>query len=762
MDKLFNEKLISELSAQTGVGKVVTAMCVARGYRDKAAITAFLHPEISALTSPEKFKGMFDAAELIKKHSLDGRILIFGDYDCDGIGAAAMLYLALKDHGADVQVYIPTRVEDGYGLSVQALERATANFSPTLLITVDCGIGSSEEIAFAVSKGLDTIVTDHHEPSEVIPEGIVIDPKLDKSLPELCGAGVTFTLLRALYGDDYAMNYIDIAAISTIADLVPLVGDNRIIAAFGLKKMCYGEKRPGVQALLEVSGHKSSKLTASDIAFRLAPRLNASGRLSSAFKSFRLLTETDAKTLYELARDLEEENKRRQQLCNDTFRDAREMLREYDLTHHRIIVLHNSNWEAGVVGIAAAKIAEEFRRPTVLFVDKDDCYKGSCRSIAGINIHDVLSAASDTLIQFGGHAMAAGLSIRPENLQKFTAVADAYIKSVYSESLFLPVYESDAELTAKEITPELVKEIEMLEPCGMGNPKPRFKTLFTALPFNRIKSLPHIKAKLSECAELVAFNEFDKIRLLRSPMQKEIFYSLELDNFRGNVAVRALFKGFRITEIKPSDEMVFSCYAEKFVPVNAAERLPSVDSGYDEMFGRLLICFSLSTFKRLSEQYPDYRRILTEPDMPNPYNAILLSPSVYADLSYYSVIEVYDSPADSYIDFLKNSFSAEIVRIGNTSDIPKGSIDVDRKALVKLFSYVKASAEDKTFEGVEDIYFKLCVRGYDKDYYSFLTAWYVLREIGVVYIDKENVVRLSKEKKDLGKSKILKIAEQRI
>ena len=151
MDKLFNEKLISELSAQTGVGKVVTAMCVARGYRDKAAITAFLHPEISALTPPEKFKGMFDAAELIKKHSVDGRILIFGDYDCDGIGAAAMLYLALKDHGADVQVYIPTRVEDGYGLSVQALERATANFSPTLLITVDCGIGSSEEIAFAVS-----------------------------------------------------------------------------------------------------------------------------------------------------------------------------------------------------------------------------------------------------------------------------------------------------------------------------------------------------------------------------------------------------------------------------------------------------------------------------------------------------------------------------------------------------------------------------------------------------------------------------------
>lgn len=756
-----NEKLISELSAETGVGKVVVAMCVARGYRDKAAIESFLHPDIAALTPTTEFEGIEAAVGLIRKHTGTGRILIFGDYDCDGIGAAAMLYLALKEHGADAEVYIPTRIEDGYGLSVQALERATANFSPTLLITVDCGIGSAEEIAFAVSKGVDTIVTDHHEPSDTIPQGIVIDPKLNKALPELCGAGVAFTLLRALYGDEYATKFIDIAAISTIADLVPLTGDNRVIAAYGLKKLCNSAKRPGIQALLDVSGHKGSAVTATDIAFKLAPRLNASGRLSSAFKSFRLLTETSADALYELARDLDEENKRRQQLCNDTFREARQMLHEYDLTHRRIIVLHSSEWEAGVVGIAAAKIAEEFRRPTVLFVDKDDCYKGSCRSIAGINIHDVLNAASDTLIQFGGHAMAAGLSIRPENIQKFTAVADAYIKSMYPEDIFLPVYDCDAELSLNEITPELAHEIELLEPCGMGNPKPRFKTLFTALPFNRIKNLPHIKVKLSDRGELVAFNRLDSLRLLRSPMKKEIFYNLEIDNFRGNELVRALFKDFRITEIKPTAEMMFSGFAEKFIPARIRPRTASVYSGYDDMFGRLLICFSETTFKKLSEQYPSYRKILTEPDLPNPYNSILLSPSVDADLSYYSVIEVYDSPSDGYIEYLRNSFSAEITDVGNDAVIPSGSVDLDRNALVKLFSYIKAASEDKKFEDTEDLYFKICVRGYDKDYYSFLTAWFVLNEIEVVYTDDAGIIRLSKDKKDLGKSNIIKLAERR-
>lgn len=760
-DNVVDENLISELSKATGVGTLVTRMCWQRGYRDKESIVAFLHPDINRLTPPERFDGMRKAAELIKKHTEGGKILIFGDYDCDGIGAAAMLYLALKEHGAVAEVYIPTRVEDGYGLSVKALERATANFSPTLLITVDCGIGSSEEIAFAVSKGLDTIVTDHHEPSDKLPDGIVIDPKLDKSLPELCGAGVAFTLLRALYGDDYAMKFIDIAAMSTIADLVPLTGDNRIIASYGLEKLSSADKRQGIKILLEVSGHKGTTVNASDVAFKLAPRLNASGRLSSAFKSFRLLTESNVKLLYELARDLEEENRRRQQLCNETFADAEAMLREYDLTHKRIIVLHNSKWEAGVVGIAAAKIAEEFRRPTVLFVDKDECYKGSCRSIAGINIHEVLAAASDKLIQFGGHQMAAGLSIRPENLEAFTATADAYIKSVYGEELFLPLYPFDSELTPEELTPELVKEVDLLEPCGMGNPKPRFKIPFKALPFNRIKGLPHIKARISDKAEIVAFNEIDKIRLLRANMPKEIFFTLEIDNFRGKDSVRALYKGFRITLVNPSDEMAFAAYAEKFLPFPVPKRLPGVDSGYDEAFGKVLLCFSKETFKKLVSEHPAYRQIIFEPDIPNPYNSVLMSPSPDADLSYYSVIELYDSPPKGYVEYLKNRFSAEVIEVNNNGKFSKGKIDLDRNALVKLFSYIKAVFDGKPVEGTEDIYFKICMKGYDKDFYSFVTAWYVLNEIGVVYVDSEGKIAFSKEKKDLGSSGILKIAERK-
>ena len=325
-----------------------------------------------------------------------------------------------------------------------------------------------------------------------------------------------------------------------------------------------------------------------------------------------------------------------------------------------------------------------------------------------------------------------------------------------TEELENPCY-----FTPEELTPELVKEVDLLEPCGMGNPKPRFKIPFKALPFNRIKGLPHIKARISDKAEIVAFNEIDKIRLLRANMPKEIFFTLEIDNFRGKDSVRALYKGFRITLVNPSDEMAFAAYAEKFLPFPVPKRLPGVDSGYDEAFGKVLLCFSKETFKKLVSEHPAYRQIIFEPDIPNPYNSVLMSPSPDADLSYYSVIELYDSPPKGYVEYLKNRFSAEVIEINNNGKFSKGKIELDRNALVKLFSYIKAVFDGKPVESTEDIYFKICMKGYDTDFYSFVTAWYVLNEIGVVYVDSEGKIAFSKEKKDLGSSGILKIAERK-
>lgn len=762
MEPLKDVGLSEKISSELGIGKLISDLVVSRGCKTVSAARDFLYPDIEKLTPPSSFKGIDEACKLIKRHAENGRILVFGDYDCDGIGASAMLYLAFKSRRIDVDVYIPTRLEDGYGLSVGALKRAFERYSPSLLLTVDCGIGSVEEIAYAKSLGIDTVVTDHHQPPDKLPDTVIINPKLDDGLPELCGAGVAYTLIRALFGDETAREYIDICAVSTIADLVPLTGDNRIIASYGLRRLRSYDKRAGFKALLHASGHKDgTPVTASDVAFRLAPRLNASGRLSDAYKSFRILTEDDPAEVSRLAADLEEENRTRQELCNGTISDARRMLTEYDLTHRRIIVLYNENWEAGVVGIAAAKIAEDFKRPTVLFVRKGDVLKGSCRSIRGVNIHDVLQAAEETLIQFGGHTMAAGLSLYPDDLARFTAVADAYIKATYSDDVFMPHYEADAELDPDSVTEKTVDEIELLEPCGMGNPRPVFKSTVKAMPFERIKNLQHIKSRFGRNAEIVAFNELKNLDILRSGMAKEIYYTLGKEEFRSKTYVRALYKGVRLTGVAPSEEMVFAAYAEKFTPLPEPEKECGADSGFDFSFGRLLIAFRPETFYKLLDENPGYLGLLSAPVGYNPYNAVLLSPSLNADFRYYSVIEVFDSPPAGYVDYLKKRFGASVTAYSSDSvRLPKGRIDLSRDALVKLFSYLKTFLNGKTATAEEDVYYTICMHGYDADYYSFLASWYVLREIGVVSFSGSTLT-LSRDKKNLGSSRILQIASEK-
>lgn len=750
------------ISSELGIGKLIADLVVSRGYDTVSSARDFLYPDIEKLTPPSCFKGIDEACKLIKRHAENGRILVFGDYDCDGIGASAMLYLAFKSHGTDIDVYIPTRLEDGYGLSVGALKRAFDKYSPTLLMTVDCGIGSVEEIAYAKSLGIDTIVTDHHQPPDKLPDTVIINPKLDDELPELCGAGVAFTLIRALFGDEAAKEYIDICAVSTIADLVPLTGDNRIIASYGLKRLRSHDKRAGFKSLLHASGHKDgTPVTASDVAFRLAPRLNASGRLSDAYKSFRVLTEDDTAEVDRLTAELEEENRIRQELCNSTIADARRMLTEYDLTHRRIIVLYKEDWEAGVVGIAAAKIAEDFKRPTVLFVRKGNVLKGSCRSIRGVNIHDVLQAAESTLIQFGGHTMAAGLSLYPDNLARFTAVADAYIKANYADNVFMPHYEADAELDPDSVTEKTVDEIELLEPCGMGNPRPVFKSVVKALPFERIKNLQHIKSRFGKNAEIVAFNELKNLDILRSGMEKELYYTLGKEEFRARTYVRALYKGVRLMDTKPSDEMVFAAYAEKFTPLPEPEKVCGADSGYDFSFGRLLIAFRTETYFRLLDENPGYLGLLSAPTGYNPYNAVILSPALNADFRYYSVIEVFDSPPAGYVEYLKKRFGASVTAYsGGALRLPKGKIDLSRDALVKLFSYLKTFLDGKKVSAEEDVYYIICMYGYDADYYTFLACWYVLREIGVASFCGSTLM-LSRDKKNLGASRILQIVSEK-
>ena len=753
---------IFDLSKKTGLNVVLTELLVKRGFDTEEKLVEFLEPSLIRLSKPNVLEGIEQAVSKINEHISIGRILIFGDYDCDGIGASAMLKMALEEHGGNVSVFIPTRIEDGYGLSENSLKRAIENSNPTLIITVDCGIGSVDEVEIAKKSGIDIIVTDHHEPREILPDCIVVNPKIQENAPELCGCGVAYMLIRALYGDNYAEKYLDICAISTIADLVPLVKDNRIIAIEGLKRLSGPNVRVGIKSLLNISGHKyNAPVTSGDIAFKIAPRLNASGRLSNAEKSLKLLISNNRYECDKLSTELENENKRRQELCLETISDAKKLLLDYDLINRRIIVLHNDDWEGGVIGIAAAKIAEEFHRPTILFSKKDDVYKGSCRSINGINIHEVLNGASEFIIQFGGHQMAAGLSVEPDKMESFIDKANSYIIENYSEELFTLDYHSDANLELSEINLQFVNQLKRLEPFGMGNPKPIFSSIVGALPFERIKKLNHIKCKISQGTEIVAFNELENLETLRAPMSKTIYYNPDKETFMGRDSVRCTFKDMVINEIIPNDREILLAVAERYAYKGQENTTKHVRGHSNDMFGKLIITWSKNTYMKLIEQYPNYVRALHKLSTKNPFNTILLAPHGTLNFDYFAEIEVYDNPPTSYINALKMEYSASVKGIENELDIVISDKLPDRNSLIKTYNAIRNNYGDREREGIIDMYYKCALSGYNYSFIEFILGYYVLQELNIIYFDND-IVRFSMEKKDLAQSEILKLSGGKI
>lgn len=751
MTDTYDANLISTLRRATGLDEILAVLLIERGIKTASEAKAFLYPELDDMCSPTVFNGMEEGASLVEKHVAKGsKILIFGDYDCDGIGASSILYLTLKELNANVEVFIPTRVEDGYGLSLDTLKRVIASKSPNLIITVDCGIGSIEEVDYAKSQGIDILITDHHEPGDILPNTIVIDPKTQEGAPELCGAGVAYKLAEMLTDRVSVRKYLDICAISTIADLVPLKGENRIIARHGLKMLTGLKVRDGIKALLRLAGHKTdAPVTATDVGFKIAPRLNASGRLSSADKSFKLLTSTDSSLLNIIAEELDSENKVRQDLCAKTIEEAREMLLNYDLVNNKIIVLSNDEWEGGVIGIAAAKLTEDFKRPTILFTKKDDYLKGSCRSIDGVNIFEVLSASQSAVIQFGGHAMAAGLSIYPENLEKFIELANNYIKNTYSDELFLPKYRCDAILDIDKIDLDFVDKLKLLEPFGMDNPRPTFAINANALNFERISSSQHIKYRHRYNVEIIAFNAYDKIDVLRSDMNKRIYFSVEKDVFRNKESVKCAFKDMELMEIKPSLESLAVQHADKYLAITTEQKPRRKDSENSSLYGKILIAETLETFNALRAQYPTYVPQYKEIGSPNPYNTIILAPNNNCDFSYATEIVVYDYPPQSYLDFLSRTTGAVIRKGSRVAISKKPDLSISRNELISMFTFMRAYMNDREFTSVKDAYEAMLRQGYRGSLLTFALGVIIFSELGLFTINADKHLIVGNDKVNL-------------
>ena len=458
-----------------------------RGLAIEQEIISFLRPSFDKMSSPFDIDGMKEASDRIKLAiQRKEKVLIFGDYDCDGIGAISILMLYLRDK-LDIQYFIPNRVTDGYGMNVDTLKSIITRRRPNLVITVDCGITAYEEVEYLKKEGIDVIVTDHHEPQEVLPDCIVVDPKVKRTgFYDFCGAGVALKVVEALAGREEIKKYLDVAAISTIADVVPLKDDNRIIAYYGLKQIATSPRK-GIKTLLG-----TERVTSHDVMFKLAPRINAAGRLGSAMKTVDLFLEDDIFLLRNLCDELESDNAKRQAICETVVTEAKAMIHGTDFNKTGIIILAGENWEAGVLGIAAARIVEEFKFPAILFTKSGDCYKGSARSIKEVNLFEELSKFSHLFTAFGGHSQAAGVTLPISNFEEFKENINKEIMSKVDRGTFLPTFDYDMELDANTNLLPFAKELTLLEPTGYGNPEPSF-LVKGDFKFDRIGVSKHVK-----------------------------------------------------------------------------------------------------------------------------------------------------------------------------------------------------------------------------------------------------------------------------
>ena len=473
-------RLVQELNVPTPIAHVLAI----RGIDDYDKAKAYFRPTRELLHDPFLMDGMGVAVDRILL-ALERRekVLVFGDYDVDGTNGAAMLYLFLRDLGADVEYYIPDRIKEGYGISMQGIEKAHGD-GVNLFLSVDCGITAVEQVEHARSLGMEVIICDHHETGATVPNAFaVLDPiKAGDPYPfkSLCGAGVGFKFIQGIarkMGDESRVfPYLDFVALASTADIVPLVGENRILVRLGLE-LINMNPRPGIKALIEEAGLRPGQITTGQIVFVLAPRINAVGRLGDAIRAVRLLTSTDAGEARDLARVLEEENRNRRKIDEDTFAEAQQLAEElFDVETDSAIVLHQEHWHPGVVGIVASRMVERYYKPSIMMATVDGVAKGSARSVSGFDVYEALKRCEDKIIQFGGHKYAAGLTVEISRLDEFRDAFKAAVHELMAEDLKTPELRIDVELNLADLNAKFLRILKEFAPFGPNNMRPTFLT----------------------------------------------------------------------------------------------------------------------------------------------------------------------------------------------------------------------------------------------------------------------------------------------
>ena len=510
-----DDEIVEKIAQANHISSLLARILANRGVKTQEEVEKFLNPKIEDLNDPFLLNDMTKAVQrLLKAYEQHEKITIYGDYDVDGITSVTVLYQYLCERGMQVEYYLPSRLEEGYGLNNEAILKIK-NQGTSLLITVDCGISAYEEVEYAKSLGMDVIITDHHECPETIPEAIaVIDPKRqDNTYPfsSLAGVGVAFKLIHAfslqqnLDRKTY-LKYIDLVCLGTVADIVPLIKENRVIVKFGLILM-KETKNVGLNALIDASGY--SRINSGMISFGLAPRINACGRMGKADLALELFLTQDSQKAKEIALELNALNKERQDVEKGIIEEAIEMIEAGKLYEDEMIILGKEGWHHGVIGIVASKITEMYYKPSVLICFENGIGKGSGRSIDGFDLHKALANCAEDLLKFGGHEMAIGLTIEQGNFQKFKNDMNLYAKeNLHAEKI--PTLTADAEIKVGMVSVDKYHELELLEPYGEANPVPVF--LYKNLKVDGVRLLSndkHLKLILKDnmaIYDAIAFN----------------------------------------------------------------------------------------------------------------------------------------------------------------------------------------------------------------------------------------------------------------
>ena len=560
MDKRWNllfEKVnpdsVSAIEKAASVSPLLALLLAVRGVSAEEA-SAYLTGGLSVLHDPYLLKDMDKAVKRIKDAIRDKeKITVYGDYDVDGISSVAILLSYLSGEGAHCTFYIPDREKEGYGVNEAAIRKIRES-GTNLLITVDTGITACRETELAASLGMDVIITDHHSVGATVPDALaVINPKQsDCPYPfkGLCGAGVAFKLVSALMGDTKraVTEYCDIAALATIADVVPLTGENRAITALGLRKM---RKMPslGLSALLEASGVSADSLTSYQISFYIAPRLNAAGRMGSCIPAVRLLitdSETEAK---EIAAGLDNQNAARKMAGDGILEEALALIEKGDFENRKVIVLAHEGWHHGIIGIIASKLTEQFWKPTILISKDGEEGKGSGRSIPGLNLFEALQSAAPLLSRYGGHALAAGLTIPTENIEALSDALCTYADTVLSEEQMVPSIDIDAPLDITLPLLRVAETLEVLEPFGAENAKPVFLLSDVSISSIRTsKDNKHLFLRLfrdGTSVECVAFGRGNLAENLERGDTLDVVGTLHINHYGGQSTPQIILQDLR-------------------------------------------------------------------------------------------------------------------------------------------------------------------------------------------------------------------------